>query len=212
MCRAHARVHLPRAAVAGDVADHVRLRAHARHRHDAGAERAECPKQLREIGIAVRARLIRQPRQQRRLRDVRRDDIRPREQAAKRRAHPLVDLRVIDAVVRHDRVNDDERVGRCDAVDRLREQLRLLRRSQIAGVDAVDAHALALPVARNGQHIVREVSKCPAGELPRVRAEHGRRDTRALNAGSRDDRQRHGQRALAEPGQVVDGGDALERR
>ena len=67
-------------------------------------------------------------------------------------------------------------------------------------------------MARNGQHIVREVSKRPAGELPRVRAEHGRRDARALDACGRDDRQRHGQRAFAEPGQVVDGGDALERR
>ena len=127
MCRAHARIHLPRAAVTGDVADHIRLRAHAGHRDDAGAERTERPEQLREIGIAVRARLIWQTRQQRRLRDVRRDHVRPREQAAKRCAHPLVDLRVIDAVVRHDRVDDDERVGRCDAVDRLCEQLRLLR-------------------------------------------------------------------------------------
>ena len=149
---------------------------------------------------------------QRRLRDVRRDHVRPREQAAKRGAHPIIDLRVIDAVVRHDRVDDDERVGRCDAVDRLCEQLRLFRRGQIAGVDTVDAHALALPVARDGQHIIRQIAERPAGELPRVRAEHGRRDTRALNAGGRDDRQRHGQRALAEPGQVVDGGDALERR
>ena len=127
MRRAHTRIHLPRAAVAGDVADHIRLRAHAGHRHNAGAERAECPEQLRKIGVAVRARLIWQTRQQRRLRDVRRDHVRPREQAAKRRAHPLIDLRVIDAVVRHDRVNDDERIGRCDAVDRLCEQLRLLR-------------------------------------------------------------------------------------
>ena len=75
MCRAHTRIHLPRAAVAGDVADHIRLRAHARHRHDAGTERAECPKQLRKIGVAVRARLIWQTRQQRRLRDVRRDEV-----------------------------------------------------------------------------------------------------------------------------------------
>ena len=55
MRRAHTRVHVPRAAVAGDVADHVRLRAHAGDRDDPGAERAERLKQLRKIGIAVRA-------------------------------------------------------------------------------------------------------------------------------------------------------------
>ena len=126
MRRAHARVHLPRAAVAGDVADHVRLRAHARDRHDAGAERAERLKQLREIGVAVRAGLIRQAGQQRRLRDVRRDDVRAREQAAEGCAHAVVDLGIIAAVVGHDRVDHNQCIRRGDAVERLREQPRLL--------------------------------------------------------------------------------------
>ena len=212
MRRAHARVHLPRAAVAGDVADHVRLRAHAGDRDDAGAERAERLKQLRKIGIAVRARLIRQAGQQRRLRDVRRDDVRAREQAAEGCAHTVVNLGVIAAVVSHDRVDHDQGVRRGDAVERLCEQLRLLGRGEVAGIDPVDARADALPVVRNGQHIVRQVAERPAGELARVRAEHGRGDAGALHARGGDDRQRHGQRALAEPGQIVDGGNALERR
>ena len=126
MRRAHARVHLPGAAVAGDVADHVRLRAHARDRHDPGAERAERLKQLRKIGVAVRAGLIRQAGQQRRLRDVRRDDIRAREQAAEGCAHAVVDLGIIAAVVGHDRVDHNQCIRRGDAVERLREQPHLL--------------------------------------------------------------------------------------
>ena len=212
MRRTHAHVHLPRAAVAGDIADHVRLRAHTRDRHDAGAERAERLKQLREIGVAVRARLVRQTSQQRRLRNVRRDDVRAREQAAEGCAHPVVDLGIIAAVVGHDRVDHDEGIRRGDAVKRLREQLRLLRRSKVAGIHAVDAHADALPVVCDGQHIIRQIAERPAGELARVRAEHGRRNAGALHARGGDDRQRHGQRALAEPGQIVDGGNALERR
>ena len=85
-------------------------------------------------------------------------------------------------------------------------------RAPVALARTVDAHADALPVVCDGQHIIRQIAERPAGELARVRAEHGRRNAGALHARGRDDRQRHGQRALAEPGQIVDGGNALERR
>ena len=96
-------------------------------------------------------------------------------------------------------------LGRPVAPEMLAEARTLLQESPANA-------AVRQVVARDGQHIIRQVAERPAGKLPRVRAEHGRRDARALDTGGRDDRQRHSQRAFAEPGQVVDGGDALERR
>ena len=98
---------------------------------------------------------------------------------------------------------------RAEVVEKIRHDLHLFRRTQISGVDAVEAKPQAFPVGGNVRNIGGKVVKGVPGKSPCMGGEHSRGDDRRLDPHCRNDRQRNGEGALAEAGNILNCNDFL---
>ena len=171
--------------------------------HGAPPFQTQAPDDLH--GICRLNRRIGLLQQKRRLGEVRGDDVRrlcqlPDSGAEFRRAGA-----VSPAVVAHHRVHNHDG-ALPEPPDQLRHRLHLGRASQKAAVDAVEAQGYPAPVRRDAGHLLRQVKK-GAALKGSVGGEQRRRQGAALAAHGRQHGNGDSQRASAEAGEVVDGGN-----
>ena len=117
--------------------------------------------------------------------------------------HFLAHACVIAAVIGHYGVNDDESIIIGDHIEYFGDYLTLPGRDHIAGINTVKVDALLLPMAGDGQHIVREIADGIVGEHCGMSGKHCRGHAGALNACSGNNGQRNGKRTLSHAGKVI---------
>ena len=142
--------------------------------------------------------------EQRRLRDIRKKDVRRERQRLhflhERGIKPRIELSVIG----HGGINDARAARHEQRVHDVPDMGDLLAAAEIAGVHRVEAEPLFLPMLRNGGHVRRQVAERIAREASAgVRGEYCRGQHRRFHAARRQNRQRHRERALAHAGDVL---------
>ena len=111
-------------------------------------------------------------------------------------------------MIRHGGVHEDQGVGAFHGVEKVQHLPHLRGGGDIAGVQRVEVDMLGAPVGGDGRQLVGEIPADEAGKGG-VGAEHRRGHDGALHAHRGDHRQRHGQRAAAETGDILNGCDAF---
>ena len=118
-----------------------------------------------------------------------------------------VESRVELSVVRHGRVDDGESAVGQERREDVLHIGDLLPAAEVAGVDRVKRDVLLPPVRGDAGDVLGQIAHGKARKARRVRAQHGRGQNAGLEARGGEDRQRDGQRALADAGDVLDGED-----
>ena len=150
--------------------------------------------------------------QHRRLGQVRHDHVRQLRQPRHARAHRgrigLVDL----AVVAHHGIADkDRRAVAAEGAYKVRRKVHLRFAAHEAGVNGVEVDAELRPVRGGLGQLVGHIQKGIAREAAGVRGEIGGRQRAALHTHRAEHRDGDGQRAAAEAGHIVDGGNSRRR-
>ena len=150
--------------------------------------------------------------QHRRLGQVRHDHVRQLRQPRHARAHRgrigLVDL----AVVAHHGIADkDRRAVAAEGAYKVRRKVHLRLAAHEAGVNGIEVDAELRPVCGGLGQLVGHIQKGIAREAAGVRGEIGGRQRAALHAHRAEHRDGDGQRAAAEAGHIVDGGNSRRR-
>ena len=165
---------------------------------------ASCTPLQERADVAVVMRLtVFQPGQQAGLRDVRRDEVSLRAERAEHGGKVRLQPGIQRAVVGHDRVHEPHGGEAREEVERL---IHLSPAAEIAGVDHVELQAELLPVVRDRRERERLIAEALEGG---VRREDGRRQHGALQPHGGEHRQRNGQRAFSDAGQVLHGDDSF---
>ena len=115
-----------------EIPDLIGPRPHARDHDRARPQRRQPLGKHAQIGLIVPVAAVFRIGKQRSLRDIRRDDVRVGDQRAERAAHPIVEIRIIAAVVRHGGVNDHMELRAAQHPNDLAHRLRLIRRCKIS--------------------------------------------------------------------------------
>ena len=190
-------------ALAHHHAGPVRGVAHAGEHACFRAESREPVQQQGDIALVIALAVFR-VREEAGLGDVRQDDVRAGAQGLHRLDVSRVEGGIEPAVVGHGRIDDLESARLEQRVENVSDVSDLLGGAEIAGVDRVEGDVLLAPVRGDGGDVLGQIAHREAGKARRVRGEHGRGQDAGLCAGGGEDRQRHGQRALAHAGDVLD--------
>ena len=176
-------------------ADAARLRPDAGQDGRARPEREQPLQERADVAVVMRLSVF-QPGQQAGLRDVRRDEVSLRAERAEHGGEVRLQPGIQRAVVGHDGEAREE-------VERL---IHLSSAAEIAGVDHVELQAKLLPVVRDRRERERLIAEALEGG---VRRENGRRQHGAFQPHGGEHRQRNGQRAFSDAGQVLHGDDSF---
>ena len=168
---------------------------------DARAERADARKQLFDIALVIFLAVV-HAGHERRFGYVRNDDVRAGAELGVLFDVVRVKGGIKLAVIRHDRIDEDDRAFAAEIGKKLFHHIYLLDRAEVSGVDRGEGQALVFPVLRDGRDLVTQVL---AGEIfeHRVRGKHRRRQDHRFDAERRDDRQRDRKRAFPEAGDIL---------
>ena len=167
--------------------------------------------QLRDIGLVVCLAVFR-ARQEAGLCDVGEDDARGGGQRFHLFYESGAKARVELSAVRHGGVGDaDKALVTAQDFKHLPDKRDLLRRAEVAGVDGVEFDAFLLPVGDDAGDVLRQIAEGEAGEAAGVGGEDGGGQDGRLQPGGGEDRQRHGEGALTDAGDVLHGQDTFVR-
>ena len=191
-------------------AKRVLAEGYAGQHHPAGAEGRKAAHKRLDLLPVLRAVPVRLVQEQRSLGQVGHDQVGLRAELAHARGEILRKVGIKPAVVGHHRVDGDEGSLPLQRVECLQHDVDLPEGAEIARVDGVKAEAEALPMAHDGQDVVRQIPERVAGESARVGGQHRRRNGADLRAHRRNHRKGHRQGAFSKAGDVMDRGDPLQ--
>ena len=73
--------------------------------------------------------------------------------------HGLVEVRIKPSVIAQHRVYHNQTVRSAEVINKVRNNMYLPRRTQIAGIKGIKLHFQLLPLGNNLRHFIRQVQK-----------------------------------------------------
>ena len=179
--------------------------------HGAPAKAAQFFRQGLQARLVPGQGLIGHAQQEGGLRQVGGDDVGLRREVRHPAAHGGGVGGVDPAEVPHHGVHHGEGPGAAEVPEELADEVDLPLAAEKAAVDGVEPEVQGLPVGGGGGHLLRQVPEGVALKAPGVGGEDGRGQGAALDPHGGEHGDGHRQRAAAEAGEIVDGGDAGRR-
>ena len=195
------------AAVVAHGAQLVRRKGHAGEHHALCAQRRHAPQQFPDEGL-VHLLAVGCTGEETRLRQVGDGHIGLRHHLRHDRGEVRPEAGVELSVIGHCGIYEDHGVGGSYGVEEIQHLLHLPGGGDIAGVQRVEVDVLGAPVGGDSRQLVGQVAADEAGEGG-VGAENRRGYDGALHAQRGDHRQRHGQGAAPQTGDILNGCDTF---
>ena len=198
---------LPRLAVVGHAAQGVGCEGNACQHYFFRTQGSHCLQKVADIRLVIR-RAVLPSRHQASLGDVGDGNVGPRHHLRHLGGELGAKGGVELAVIRHGGINEQQRVLVREQVNDGEHRLHLLRGGEVARIDSVEMDVLGFPVLGNGQQFSRQIGAGKAGEHG-VCAQYGGGHDAALHPHGGQHRQRHGEGAAPDTGNILNTDNAF---